>query len=390
MTVVFFCPNVLRDAHKYIFQLDRLKEEGFNIILLDATKFYGRSSTATEKIILENKVECIKEEDFIEFRKNLPNTAVLFITFDLYVTFAEPILNILIRKKDKLLTYHTKRFSSVNLPSNKIRLTLDKLAIYFDKLFPLHYFNFFYKWKYKMYIPDYYLCSTSFLIPTKIYFTIKKENRIIVHADEINQTLNSKKSTIIDKNKRVGVFLDQVMPFQHLTHPKLLKDPAPEGYCEMYYENIENILTELKLKLNLDEIIIAWHPDAKKFENELSDKFLNFRSFIGFTHELIKDANLIIGHTSAAFGYAIYYKKPVLILRDSYLEKIVGHFLSFFTKELDMKSITFQDSQAINFSEISINEKKYNDYISKYLKDNDIQENSYFHAIKRIQNDMQN
>jgi len=40
-------------------------------------------------------------------------------------------------------------------------------------------------------------------------------------------------------------------------------------------------------------------------------------------------------------------------------------------------------------SEVIVNKEKYSDYTRKYLKDNNIQENSYYYAIKHITKDLE-
>ena len=392
MTLVFFFPNILRDAHTKIFQLNRLKSEGFNLILLDATSFYGNQATATEQIILENRLKCLTTKDFNNFRENLPQDPVLFITFDLYTTFAAPVLDIIIRKKDKLLTYFTKRFSSVHSPSGVFADFLQENLPRVHKVLPLNYFKFFYRWKYKMCIPDYYLCSTNFLIPPKVYLSVKKNNIIVVHADDINQVLNESE-TYIDPQKKVGVFLDQGVPFLDKTHPNLYKEPIPDEYRDQYYYLVEKTLQSLKKKLDLDEIVIALHPDAVKFKKELEGKFSQFRTFIGATKDLVRDAHIVFGHSSTAFSFVIFHKKPLIILTDDFLMDYhynIRKSILFFANELGMKILKTNEEVPINcISEVPFDSEKYEDYTRKYLKDNDIKENSYYYAIKKIEKDIQ-
>ena len=392
MTIVFFFPNILRDAHKDIFQLDRLKREGFNLILLDATGFYSNTATATERFILQNRKKCSTMEDFINFREDLPRDPVLFVTFDLYTTFAAPVLDIIIRKEDKLLTYFTKRFSSVHSPSGVFVDFLKESLHRVHKVLPLHYIKSFYRWKYRMYIPDYYLCSTNFLVPPKVYLTVKKNNIIVVHADDINHVINESKS-YIDPQKKVGVFLDQGVPFLDKTHPNLYKEPIPDEYRERYYVLIEKTLKSLKKKMNLDEVVIALHPDAVKFEKELEGKFSDFRTFLGATKDLVREAHVVFGHSSTAFSFAIFHKKPLIILTDDFLMEYhynMRESILFFANELGMKIINTTEEVPVNsISEVPLDSKKYEDYIRKYLKDNDIEENSYYYAVRKIEKDIQ-
>src|SRR5690606_22442153 len=150
-----------------------------------------------------------------------------------------------------------------------------------DKYFPLHFFKFYYKWKYDIVIPDYYLFSTNYVIPVKIYLTIKKQNRIVVHSDDYNHILNPAPPVIDSKNK-IGVFVDQAIPFAIQTHPKIYKkEDLPKAYIKNYYKNVCKTLLYLKKNLELDEIVIALHPSSNLFKKELEGKFFPFRTFEG-------------------------------------------------------------------------------------------------------------
>ena len=349
MTIVIFCPNILRDYYKDLFSLEQLLKDGYKVIFLDATKFYGHISTVTEKIILENRVECETRDDFINFKENLPQEPVLFIGFDFYNTFAAPIFQILIRERDYLLSFFTKRFASIDNKNSFQSSVLKKIVRIMDKFLPLHNFKDSVGKRYNTYIPDYYLCSTDYLIPNKVYFTIKKSNRITVHADDINKTINNSQ-TVIKENIKYAVFLDQGIPFLNRTHPKVNKRKIPEDYLIEYYAKVEKHLEKIKNKFNLDKMVIALHPDAVKFEKELNGKFSGFETYIGVTHELERDAKLVIGHCSTALSYAVYYNKPVIILKDDFLmsyNKRIPRAINFFTDTLGMHGVNMDDNKSL-------------------------------------------
>ena len=395
MTVVFFCPNILRNAHRSIFDLDRLKEQGFDIVLLDASSYYGNDKfRGTDELIIEHRVICSELEDFEQFRENLPEDPVLFVTFDNYMKFAAPILKLMIRKKDRLLTYHTKRSSDVENPNGKFRKKINEIVRFLDKHLPLHHLKFYYRKRHKFYIPDYFLCSTEYLIPTKVFFSIKRQNRITVHADDINETFRTDKE-IIGKGRRFGVFLDQGIPFIKQTHPLQFKgeDPLPDGYLETYYENLESSLRRLKKELDLDEVVISLHPVALRFEEELKDKFSGFRTFMGTTKDLVRDAQVVFGHYSTAINFAVFYKKPVVILTDDVLlnaHPIIRDHILFYPQELGMINYPMDRDESTILEENLLDYEKYEEYTRKFLKDNAIEENSYFYAINRIVKDMNN
>jgi hypothetical protein len=390
MTLVFFFPKPIRASRRELFQLDRLEKEGYKIIILDATKFYDKGNKFPQSEIYHNTVNCATKEDFIDFGKTLPNEPVLFITSDLYVNNASSIFKLLIRKNDKLLAYKTKAFYNGNFSENKTRLLLEKIIRGLDKYFALNFFSFYYKGKYGIIIPDYYLFSTKYIIPVKIYLTVKKQNRIVVHSDDYNLILNPEPS-IIDSNKKIGVFVDQAIPFAIQTHPLIYKkEDLPEGYLENYYRNVEKSLLYLKGKLELDEIVIALHPNSSSFKKELSGKFSAFRTFAGKTTELIRDASIIFTHNSTALGYAVIFEKPVIIFKDEFVmgEKIKKG-TCFFLNDLDMLGFYIdREFEEINYKDVKINKSRYSEYTQNFIKDNDIQENSYYYAIKKITNDL--
>ncbi|SKB36904.1 hypothetical protein SAMN05660776_0767 [Salegentibacter holothuriorum] len=390
MTLVFFFPKPIRASRRELFQLDRLEKEGYNIVVLDATKYYDKTNKFPQPRIYHRTIDCATREDFVNFAKTLPNEPVLFITSDLYVNSASPVFKSLIRKNDKLLAYKTKAFSNGRFSENKTRLFLEKIIRNLDKHFALHFFNFYYKRKYGILIPDYYLFSTKYIIPVKIYLTVKKQNRFVIHNDDYNLILNPEPS-IIDNKKKIGVFVDQAIPFAIQTHPQLYKkEDLPKDYVENYYENIEKSLFYLQEKLNLDEIVIALHPNSNNFKKELVGKFANFRTFSGKTMDLIRDASIIFTHNSTALSYAVIFEKPVIIFKDEFVmgEKIKKG-TCFFLNDLDMRGFYIdREFEEISNNDIKINKKRYKEYTQNFIKDNNIQENSYYYAISKIKQEL--
>ena len=391
MTVVFYCPTILRNYHKDLYDLERLKSEGYDVILLDASKYHGLNNNVTDEFILDHKVECRSKEDFFSFRQSLPQEPVLFVSFDLYMKSAVPVFDIIIRKKDILLSHLTKRFSSIDKKPNLLDRFSEKAIPFLDKFLPLHFFKTYYEWRYNIFIPDYYLSSTRYLIPSKIYLTVKKSHRIVVHADDINHIIKHRKS-LPEKKKKIGVFLDQGIPFLNKTHPVIYHKPIPESYLHDYYRKLEENLLTIKNHLALDEVVIALHPTAKAFSKELSEKFIGFRTLEGATNHLVKDSHVVFGHCSTALSFAVYYKKPVVIFKDQFLMNYhdrLANAINFFIDEVGMTAVDMdKQTEAKKLSAVKIDYKKYEHYTHRFLKDNDIQENSYYYAIERIREDL--
>jgi len=390
MTVIFFCPNILRDYHRNLFYIDGLIQNGYNPILLDATKFYNYTSTATDKFMASRTVKCGTIKDFTAFKAKLPKEPVLFVVFDIHLKKVGPVLDILFRKQDKILSYFTKRFANADEKKSSLDRFIKKIIVKTDDFLPLHFFKFWYRKRYSKNIPDYYLCSTKYLLPIKTYLTVKKQNRFVVHADDINKILEL--TTKPQNHKKIGVFLDQGMPFANRTHPNLYKKPVPPGYLDEYYLKVCDKLEQFKNELGLDEIVIALHPDAVKFESELKGKFKNYRTVLGETAKLVQNATVVFTHGSTALSFAVYFAKPVVIFTDHFIRnynKRLKASTYFFIENIGMNEVDLDKNTLLSRKNINIDKTKYLDYKTKYLKDNDIQENSYYYAIRHIKNDLE-
>lgn len=389
MTIVFFCPNIIRDYHRELFYLDGLIENGYNPILLDATKYYNNVSTATDKLIVSRRIECATTKEFEIFRAALPKEPVLFVIFDIHLKKVTPAFDLLVRKQDKILSYFTKRFSNRDEKKSKLDNLIKRLIVETDKYLPLSFFQFWYRKRHSKYIPDYFLCSTRYLLPIKTYLTVKKQNRFNIHADDINKVIEL--SAKPQSQKKIGVFLDQGLPFLNRTHPVLYTKPLPPGYLEEYYLKINDKLEGFKNELGLDEVVVALHPDAMIFETELKGKFKNHRTILGETATLIRDAAVVFGHFSTALSFAVYYEKPVIIFTDHYIRNYHRDLKAssdFFINDVGMIPVDLDSNTVLSWENITIDKTKYLDYKTKYLKDNKIPENSYYYAIRHIKNDL--
>lgn len=390
MTVIFFCPNILRDYDRNLFYMDELIEKGYNPIFLDATEYFNNKSTATDKFLASRTVRCSTAKDFTAFKATLPKEPVLFLVFDLQLKKVAPAFDLLVRKQDKILSYFTKRVFDTVVEKSSLNSYFRKAIVKAEEFLPLHLFKFWYRKHHSKYIPDYFLCSTKYLMPVKTYLTVKSQNRFNVHADDINKIIEL--PTKSQNPKKIGVFLDQGLPFLNRTHPKLYTKPLPPGYLEEYYIKLSDKLEQHKLELGLDEIVVALHPDAVKFESELQGKFKNHKTVLGETAKLIKDASVVFGHCSAALSFAIYLEKPVVIFTDRYIrdyDKNIRAATYFFIENVGMHEVNLDENIVLSWKNITIDKTKYRDYKTKYLKDNNIQENSYYYAIRHIKNDLE-
>lgn len=381
MKIIICFPKILRNSHREIFGLDFLISKGYDVVLLDLMKIHGGKSTCDDRLMLSLTKQCDSYEEIDSFVKSLDPESVIYLCNDGYLTSAYGSIGKLRRKQDKLLAFKTKTIPSQHKKSNKIRRILEKIVK--SSTHSFHYFDFLYKQKNNSVIPDYYMCSTNYDLPLKTILTVKRKNIIIAHSDDVNKIIQDNSKA--DITRKTGVFLDQVIPIS------LMKD-VPKDYFDSYYNSLRISLNNLKVQLNLDEIIIAEHPGSNTYSDRLENKFGDFKRFQGNTEVLIKNASYVFAHFSTAIGFAVYHKKPIILLTDNVMLNIESVVLGVnsFVNSLKIPTIHMNKEIIIKKEYSIINEKAYNDYVRKFMRENVIDENSYYYAIKQISRDILN
>lgn len=391
MTIVFFLPVILRDAHRRIFAMDQLEQQGNKVIILDATQYYNiYRRTTTDSYLIDHIVECKTKADFISFRKSLKNEPLLFVTDNLHMKMCYEVLDILIQDEDRLLVCST-RFTPAHYkyPKGLGRL-LANIVNTGDRFFPLHFFQNYYSKYRKIFVPDYFLGATKFLTPMNIKLSVKRENRIFVHADDIN-FLFDPMNKILNKEKKVGVFLDQMLPYFNGRNPDVHNEEINREYKKTYYENLVTTFKKLQIELDLDEIVIALHPEAKMIRKEINSKFHPFKTYIGATHELIKDSAIVFGHFSTSLNIAAFYKKPIILFTDKEILKREDRtrFVNAYSEELKLKKINIDEQvQSVSKKNFEINNILYEQYTKKFLKEIPYQGNAILYAINKVKEDL--
>lgn len=387
MNIVFFLPVILRDEHRQIYPFEQLEREGNSVIILDATKYFKvYHRTATDDFLIKRIVECREKSHFLEFRKSLGNDPVLFVTNELYMKMAAEILDVMVKKQDKLLAASTRIFSGQFEYPKSLRKILLKSISFADGFLPLHFFKFYYKNIEKMYVPDYFLGSTKFLSSAKTILSVKRENRIYIHSDDVNKVY-APLEQIINPQKKIGVFLDQMLPFFNGRNPDVKNNEIAKEYKIEYYKNMVNTLKNIKTLYNLDEVVIALHPEARAIRDEIDKKYFPFSTFVGVTHELIKDAFIVFGHYSTSIGIAVFYKKPIILLKDKKMmsRPIIAKAIQSYVEELGVKTVEIDNFEIkILKEDIEVDLDRYENYVKKFMKEGSFQGNAYHFAINKI------
>lgn len=371
-----FCfTKIFRNSHREIFDLDGLLDKGYEVILLDLTSLHGGNPTCTDQLMLELRVTCENKVDLNRFVDSNKEESIIYVTNDVYLTRAYSSFKSLIKAKDRLLGFRTKTIPCQHNPPRGLKGAFTKKIQYSN--LDVSFFKSLYLNKHKYFAPDYYLCNTVYNLPLKANLTVKKDNILIVHSDDVNKILENDEE--YKTNKKSAVFIDQLVPFAH-------KSKVSKKYFTEYYEKIEDHLNRIKSAFHLDEINIAQHPESLVYKDELKNAYKSFPKKSGETLKQIKKADFVISHYSTALGFAVYLGKPILLLTDKTMEGLdrVNSCSKAFRNILGLKQLNMDNNPNYENLNINVNTNKYREYIKKYMKDSEISENSYHYAVDII------
>lgn len=378
MKIVFCFTTILRNSHRAIFDIDKLIQEGYNIIFLDLTELHQGNPTYDDPMIHKLVCKCKNLEEVVHFVEDNKDSEILYICNDVHLSNAYSTFKRLITKKDVVLAYSTKTIpgQESNLVGKRDFLKKIIASKFYHPFLSKKIYSFFRSY----HIPDYFLTNTKFCLSQKVMLTVPKKRIFNVHSDDVNSIMKIQEDKqVLDSSKRIGVFLDQLLPIAY-------KNRTPGHYLDEYYKKLENILVLLKDRLKLDEIIIAKHPETKVYEDILKDKLNLFPGNIGKTHELINSADIVFAHFSTSIGIAAYLKKPVILLEDEVLLKVkkIKNSMDAISKELNLIRVGMDDKVGFPEYLIKIDNEAYQRYVEKYMKDSDIYMNSFHYAVKLI------
>ena len=223
------------------------------------------------------------------------------------------------------------------------------------------------------------LCITKEFFYLKIKTSKSKRNNlteILAPSRDGDKFLENNSLTI--ERKKI-IFLDEMF----VDHPDFIYESKDNKISEFikasksnysYYEEIRLMLGKISKQKNLP-IIICAHPkhnieDArKKFQYPISE--------LETIREVAK-ADLVIAHSSMSINFAILLKKPILLYKSiaHIYSDYHNNLLEAFQRELDLK-VFDKNSLDMNFTQINIDDKKYQSYIQNYIIPRGIKKTSY-------------
>mgnify|MGYP001337511234 CR=1 FL=1 len=193
----------------------------------------------------------------------------------------------------------------------------------------------------------------------------------------------------LNKNSNFLVFLDEDAAY-HSDYKKLNLKPFVKA--DNYYPIIDNGLNKIAKSLNLN-IKIAAHPRSN-YENK-SVKF-KFPTIKNNTFELIRDADVVVGHSSTVIQYALLLKKPIIIVTTDEIQK--ASYAKHWKQLINSLALTL-GKEVINLNNLSnlnnyknylnVDHKKYDLYIENFIKIKGSPEKKLWNiVIEHIQRDL--
>ena len=219
---------------------------------------------------------------------------------------------------------------------------------------------------------------------------IKSKKISVIKAHNLDYDfLLQKEETKINTENNYLVFLDEDGPY----HPDFVHmGIRPFVTAEKYYPIIDKGLEKLAGYLDLD-IKIAAHPRSNYESKQTKYKHPMYKNQ---TFELIRDANLVVGHGSTALQWAVILKKPIILvttdeIQKEFYAKNYSKLISNFAVELGKNVLNLDDIAKTNeFREyLYINKNKYENYVETYIKTKGSPEKLVWDiVIERIEQDL--
>ena len=359
-------PLSLRDFKRY--DVQNWIDHGWKVKVFDITrflspKFWSYLDGDKLSINFEGLTIFHNINEILSVISNLQNK-VVFLD---YIGFSTTEIKI-----RKIASMHGKliktRLGTVPLAETKINfLNLFSLIIH-----PINFVNKFTSFiKHKVEkirsnkcLPDYLVVGGS-----KSMSGINDKKTSIIKAHNFDYDLFIEKKQIISNKKSNSlVFLDEDGPYHSDFYYTKVK---PFITADKYYPVIDLGLDKIANSLKLN-IKIAAHPRSNYNVKKIKYKHPTIKNE---TFELIKDADVIVGHGSTALQLAVIMKKPIIFVTTDEIQN--ESYAKPYAKFIDHYAITL-GKKVINLSNLSnihnwrdylnVDEEKYEKYIETYIK----------------------
>ncbi|WP_319508446.1 hypothetical protein [uncultured Methanolobus sp.] len=187
--------------------------------------------------------------------------------------------------------------------------------------------------------------------------------RLWLHTFDYDLYLERLNETI-EVNKKMGVFLDEYLPF----HPDYVYSSLPVPETEdTYYEGLCEFFQLLESKYDAN-IVVAAHP--RSHYGEHPDYFKGREAIRGNTLELVARSGFVICHSSTSINFAVLFRKPVIFITSNKIDQSwYGPYIRSMADAFGKMPINVDSNITLDFNkELEIDDDVYNEYKRSYIK----------------------
>jgi hypothetical protein len=191
------------------------------------------------------------------------------------------------------------------------------------------------------------------------------KHKIWAHSFDYDIFLKVRNQTAF-VDKPYAVFLDN-----DIVHHSDYDFASEKGLAteESYFPAMNNFFQMLERKLGIP-VLIAAHPRSRCDSRPYS--WCGREIHYGKTAQLVRDATIVLAHMSTALGFAVLWRKPILLLLTDELKfsrfgartAYCGHLLKLPLINIDELDEMLSVSDMLE----SVNEKAYASYVEQYIK----------------------
>lgn len=164
---------------------------------------------------------------------------------------------------------------------------------------------------------------------------------------------------------RYAVYLDEDI----VDHPDLQHCGfKPVTTAERFYPRLNRFFSEVERALGLP-VVIAAHPKADHQAHP--ERFAGRESISGRSAELVRDGALVIGHASCSLNFPMLWRKPVAIVTSDDLERsYLGPYIAARAAVTDATPFNIDRNQwpLDRQRMLMVDEGAYDDYREAYIK----------------------
>lgn len=299
--IVIIDHEPLSIRRRQIFYIDELREAGCDVEFWDCSQYFHHGMILTDTI---EETYVKKMDSFIQITKALSkaeieNTIFIIETFQNWKN--RHFFRLL--SKTGCLTVRQEMYATANLPVKS--RTFKDIAELIGERLSTHPILFLQSVMFRFYKRIYPFKFTTYICSGNRAGTDLQIN----HPDwEIYKNIKNGAAIV---EGRYAVFIDEFFP----QHPDVLFfEGRMSGDVAKYQRLMNDFFTHIEHEHNL-EVVIAAHPKAEYD----SDAFGGRKTLKYHSAELIRDAQEVFMHGSAAISYVMMFNKPLaLIYTDDY------------------------------------------------------------------------